>query len=196
MIADKLTHSILIVSSTDKGKYLIKNLLLDNYVNYQMRTLSDSSEARRELLQNDYDVVIINSPLQDELGDNLALHIKEETNSEVLLLLKNESYDVISDRVMDYGVLTITKPIIKALFFQTLNIAIATSNKRKEYELEVEKMKLKMDEIVLISKAKCILIEKNQMSEDEAHKYIEKTAMNTRKKRGEVAEEILKIYMK
>ena len=46
----------------------------------------------------------------------------------------------------------------------------------------------------IIDRAKCLLIAEKHMSEDEAHSYIEKKAMDTRRDRAEVAQEILDSY--
>ena len=45
-----------------------------------------------------------------------------------------------------------------------------------------------------MSRAKCALIENMKLTEAEAHKYIEKQAMNSRKTRRELAEDILRLY--
>ena len=62
--------------------------------------------------------------------------------------------------------------------------------------LESENMKLqkKIEEIRLIDRAKCILIQYLQMTEQQAHKYIEKQAMNLRQSKVSVAESLLKTY--
>ena len=49
----------------------------------------------------------------------------------------------------------------------------------------------KMEEIRIINRAKCLLIETRGMTEAEAHHYIEKEAMNSRRTREQVAEKIL-----
>ena len=59
---------------------------------------------------------------------------------------------------------------------------------------ENDKLKRMLGEIKLISRAKCVLVEKEFVTEEEAHKLIEKRAMETRKTRGEIAAEILKKY--
>ena len=55
-------------------------------------------------------------------------------------------------------------------------------------------MQRKIEEIRLIDRAKCILIQYLQMTEPQAHKYIEKQAMNLRQSRVQMAESILKTY--
>ena len=48
-----------------------------------------------------------------------------------------------------------------------------------------------LEKLRLVDRAKCYLIEKKGMTETEAHRLIEKGAMDTRRSRGEVAQEIL-----
>ncbi len=52
----------------------------------------------------------------------------------------------------------------------------------------------KIEDIGIIDRAKCVLIQVLHMTEEQAHKYIEKQAMNMRVPRRQVAEELLKTY--
>ena len=56
------------------------------------------------------------------------------------------------------------------------------------------KLEEKIEELKLVDRAKCALIIHEHMSEEEAHKHIEKTAMNQRRTRREIARAILDIY--
>ena len=51
-----------------------------------------------------------------------------------------------------------------------------------------------MEEFRIVARAKCILVEYLRMSEQQAHRYLEKKAMDTRKTRGTVAMEVLACY--
>ena len=55
-------------------------------------------------------------------------------------------------------------------------------------------MQEKMTDIRTINRAKWLLIENLNMSENDAHRYIEKQAMDTRSTRREVAEGIIRTY--
>ncbi len=184
--------SVLIVSGSDKGQYLLKNLLLEHHYGYQIKTCNSGSEARRELLNQSYDLVLINTPLQDEFGDKLAIHIKEQTNSEILIFMKNENYELTFDTIMKYAIFPVSKPISKDIALQAINLAKINTMKTKMFIEEKQKLEKKIEELKLVSKAKCALIEIKKMTEDEAHKYIEQEAMNQRCKRIEVALNILK----
>ena len=63
------------------------------------------------------------------------------------------------------------------------------------YPGHMTKAKRQMQEdIRLIDRAKCILIEYLNMTEKQAHKYIEKQAMDLRTTRRAVAESLLRTY--
>ena len=50
-----------------------------------------------------------------------------------------------------------------------------------------------MEDLRLISRAKMLLLENKGMTEPEAHRYLEKQAMDNGKKRTAVAEEIIRL---
>ena len=52
----------------------------------------------------------------------------------------------------------------------------------------------KIEEIRLVDRAKCALIQYLNLTEAQAHRYIEKQAMDLRLSRRQVAEAILKTY--
>lgn len=57
-----------------------------------------------------------------------------------------------------------------------------------------QKLQNKIDEIRLINRAKCVLIQCLSMTEQQAHRYIEKQSMDLRQSRSTTAESILKTY--
>ncbi|MDY3849924.1 MAG: ANTAR domain-containing protein, partial [Bullifex sp.] len=59
---------------------------------------------------------------------------------------------------------------------------------------ENERLRAKLEEVKLISQAKCLLIEKKGCSEEAAHHLIERRAMNSRISAKEAAGQILRIY--
>ena len=59
---------------------------------------------------------------------------------------------------------------------------------------ETASLKRKLDDTRIVTRAKLLLMSRLKMSEAEAHRYIEKTAMDTGSKRREVAESIIRTY--
>ena len=56
------------------------------------------------------------------------------------------------------------------------------------------KMQQKLKDIRIVDKAKCLLIQYEGMTEEDAHRRIEKQAMDRRLPKREIAEEILASY--
>lgn len=185
--------SALIVSGSDKSIVAFTEMLYSALINHIV-TLKSGGEARRLLLDRDFDLVIINAPLRDESGESLSRHIASKGVSQVILVVKSELFEEVSAHTEEDGILTITKPINKTLFWSALKLAKSASSRLKRMRAENSKLKQKIEDIRIIDRAKCILISYINMSEPEAHRYIEKQAMDMRTTKRVVAEGILKMY--
>ena len=157
-------------------------------------TLSSISEARRLLLERDFDLIIVNAPLRDETGEQFSRQVAIKGMAQVLLVVSSEHFEEISAICEDDGVLTIAKPIHRAVFWSALKLVKASQNRLKREQAENVKLKQKIEDIRLVDRAKCVLISHMNMSEKEAHRYIEKQAMDMRQTKREIAEGILKTY--
>ncbi len=189
----KATSSVLIVSGTEKGASVISEALTPGF--FSPATVAGSgSEARRLLLSRRFDLVIINSPLPDEIGLELSIYVSEKTYSSVILIVRGENFDTLSSRAEDYGVLTLVKPLSRQLLYQSLKLAVANRARLRLLEKENRKLQSKIEEVHVVNRAKWALIEYLKMSEDQAHHYIEKQAMDLRITMLAVAENILKTY--
>ena len=185
--------SALIVSNSKKIIESIAEILAQASVT-SISTVSNGGEARRMLIEKDFDLYIVNTPLPDEFGESLALNIASKGISVVILIVRAELYDEISEHVEDSGVITIARPISRSLFWNVLKLAIATHKKVKAFHDENTKLIQKMEDIKIVEKAKFVLISSLSLTESEAHRYIEKKAMDMRITRRKVAEEILRTY--
>lgn len=185
--------SVLIVSSSNKGIELLSQLI-NTWAVTKITSTSCSADTRRLINTVDYDLILINTPLKDEFGDELAVNITEMCSSGVILIIKNEMADNISAKVEDYGVLVVSKPIVRSLFYQALKLAIASKKRISGLKNENIFLQNKIEEIRLVTRAKCVLIQYLNMTEDQAHKYIEKQAMDMRSTRKDIAQDVLKNY--
>lgn len=185
--------SLLIVSSTMQAtEFLIQ--FLQGSMFQTIKTAKNSGEARRLLIEQEFDLIIIYSPLKDEYGDDLAIMIVENTTAAVILIVKGEMSDEISEKVEDFGVFVLARPLGKQLFYQAIKF-VGTSRKRIfGLKNENDKLYKKIEDIRLIDRAKCVLIQYLHITEPQAHRYIEKQAMDMRISKKEVAQGILKTY--
>ena len=193
MLFSKNEISILVVSLSDKIFETSEELLNGRFYTDIKRALS-ISEAKRLTLTTNFDIVIISAPLKDETGIEFALDLSSDNSTGVLLLIGSEYYDQVVDKVAEYGVLAMPKPISRHALYEALNLIAATNFRLKKLEHKNAKLAAKMEEIHIVNHAKWVLIDNLGISEEEAHKIIEKQAMDTRQTKREVAETVLKTY--
>jgi response regulator NasT len=186
-------ENALIVSCTGKTTALFTEMLNEVSVN-QITVLKSAGEARRILFDHDFDLVIVNSPLADESGENLSRHIASKSWSQVILAINSEHFDAVSAMCEDDGVLTISKPVNKDFFCSSLFLAKSAGNRIKRIQAENAQLKQKIEDIRIIDRAKCLLISYLNLSEQEAHRFIEKQAMDLRVPKRTIAEGIIKTY--
>lgn len=185
--------SVLIVSNTPTTLTIISRLLAARPVS-RLVPCAAAREARRELIDGAFDLVIIDAPLPDEGGDDLALYAAEKTASGVILLVPCNVIDDVAGDVEDAGVFVLPKPISPELFGQAAKLLVAYRARLMTLESENTKLHRKISEIRMVDRAKCVLIQTLGMTEAGAHRYIEKQAMDMRISRTEVAESVLKTY--
>ena len=186
-------YSVLLVSSSPKFNESMLALLPESRF-YPVAAVSDVSSARRRLLENKYDIVIINAPLPDDFGTRLALYICENSGAGVLLLVKAEHYPDINGRVSPFGVLALPKPTTSRAVSQSLQLLCGTRERLRRMEQKTASIEEKMGEIRIINRAKLLLMEQLKMTEKEAHRFIEKQAMDRCVTRITIAQSILSTY--
>lgn len=153
------------------------------------------AEARRTLIGRVFDLIVVNAPLCDETGEKFACDVAAEPLSSVILIVRSDIYEEMSARVEEFGVFTVARPLNRQLFWSVLKLAGAARAKAGRLHHETEQLKIKLEDVKTIDRAKCALMEYLHMSEQSAHKFIEKQAMDMRMSRREVAEGILKTYL-
>lgn len=185
--------SALLVSRGEKSNAFFTEMLSTASVS-QISALSTCGEARRLLMEREFDLVIINAPLPDESGESLARHIAVKGSSQVILVVKSEYYEEVSAITEEDGVLTVAKPVNRTIFWSALKLAKAAHARLRQVRSENSRLQQKLEDIRVVNRAKYLLISHLSMSEQEAHRYIEKQAMDLRATRRAVAEGILKTY--
>lgn len=184
---------ILLVSSSEKITESIGKLIKETG-EYQIYTVKSGVQARQIAFANEFNSVIINTPLSDEFGTDLAKNIATFSASCVIMIVKDEMANEVSYKYDSMGIVVVPKPISKQLFLQSFKLACAMHNRLLGLKSENSQLKVKIDEMKLIDRAKCVLIQYLGMTEPMAHRYIEKQAMDMRISKIKVAENILKTY--
>ena len=114
-----------------------------------------------------------------------------QTGAGILLLVKPEYYSDVSAQVTPCGVLTLQKPTSPQMMLQCMELLCGTRERLRRMEQKTATIEEKMAEIRLVNRAKWQLIDQRGMTEQDAHRYIEKQAMDRCVTRRAVAEDIL-----
>ncbi len=183
---------ILAVAASERSAEALTSLLKEKG-EYFITPCIGAAAARRLALDEEWDTIIINYPLSDEPGIDLAHMITSSTDSAVIMIMKEELIPIFSNDLAKSGILIVSKPVLKPILFQTIRLAETIKERLRAKDLEIKRLEGKLDDARIISKAKCCLIEKG-MKEHEAHKAIERTAMDRRITLRESAVLLLKKY--
>lgn len=139
-------------------------------------------------------VIIIDTPLSDGLSLDFATECAEKKFYAVLLLSKDDLFAQIKEKTSPYEVFTLSEKTEEAALLQSLIVLVSTAKKLQKIKNENNEQKDKAQELKFISRAKMILISSFGMNEEQAHKYIEQRAMESRKTRKAIAEGIINSY--
>lgn len=184
---------LLLINSNDKYKEPLLTLLHQCGLK-QIDLAYSGSEVRRLTQNQNYPMAIINTPLADEFGHELASYLSRKSGCLVLMLVKNEIADEMSVKVLHDGILVLAKPLNRGSFTQAIRLMTACAQRIRLLQGENEKLRTTLQQDRVISRAKCLLIERGGFSEEQAHHFLEQQAMNQRTTRYEVARDICAQY--
>lgn len=186
-------YSVLIVSASENFNTTLSSLLPESKYS-PMHFASSISSAKRFFAEQTVDFVIINSPLPDDIGTRFAIDACNSKSTVVLLMVRNELHPEIYDKVAEHGVFTLPKPTTKPSMVTALSWMSSARERLRNTEKKTLSIEEKMEEIRIVNRAKWLLIGELKMSEPEAHRYLEKQAMDRCITRREVAEEVIRTY--
>lgn len=186
-------YSILLVSATDTLTSAFSALLPESKYS-PIRTAANISSAKRILTEQTFDFVVVNTPLPDDFGTRFAIDVSAANQTVVLLLARNDIHPSVHDKAAEYGVFTLPKPISKPTILHALSWMESARERLRQSQKKTLSIEEKMAEIRQVNKAKWILISELKMSEPDAHRYIEKQAMDRCTTKKNIAEEIIKTY--
>lgn len=175
--------SIIIAFPKNEDAMSIKNALVRNgyEVNATCTTGAQAISIANEL---DGGIVLCGYRLLD-------MHFSELNNYlpkgfEMLLIASATKLEECTDN----NIVCLGMPIKMHDLLNTLQMMSYNYSKRKKKEKEKPKLRSEEDRLV-ITKAKQLLMERNNMSEEEAHRYLQKNSMDSGTNMVEMAEMIL-----
>lgn len=195
MLSEREPNNLLVVTASPKLTELLGEILPSRDVG-KLCAVSSCAEAKRAMLNAEYDIVVINSPLPDEFGSEFSLEVIKKGAAVAVLFSPRQMFEQVADKVEPEGVLVLPKPLGRETLSAAMRIASAMRRRLRAMERENRSLNAKMAEIRLVNRAKWALIESLGMTEEQAHRHIEKKAMDERISKGDAARAILRTYEK
>ena len=193
MLLIRHVYNVLLVSSA--GKLNTALLPCFDAERFEPVTVVDTvSRAQRMLAERDYDLVIINAPLPDDFGRRFAIDVCTDSGRVALLIVRSDIYDETCSAMTPHGVLVAKRPMERSVMEELLDVMCTVRERLRGVQKKTMTLEDKMAEIRQVNRAKWALIRACHMTEEEAHRYIQKQAMDLCVSKKEAAESILKTY--
>ena len=149
-----------------------------------------TSGAQVISIANELDSGIVVSGYRFSDMHYLQLHNYLPTGFEMLLVSSATKLEEVTNN----SIVCLSMPIKLNELLGTLQMMSVQYQRRRKRLLEKQKDRSKLrsgEEIATINRAKSLLMERNNMSEEEAHRYIQKTSMDTGTNMVETAQMLL-----
>ncbi len=183
----------LLISSSEQGASALGEMLKTE--GFKPITVSYTAFNAQQIAEREtFDLICINAPLADENGIELSRRFSATTRAGVVVVVPQKNADEVSDMLNKHGVLVIAKPINKHLFHHYLQFTDCFRTRIIKMERENEELKTMVEDLKIVDRAKLLLVTCLNMSEEQAHRYLEKQAMDLRVSRLEVAKQVIQTY--
>lgn len=162
----------LLISHSEQSAASLSQLLGSE--GYTEISVCQTSQEAKELANGEvFDLICVNAPLEKENGIELSKYFAGTTRSSVVIIVPQRNADYVNDALTEHGVLVIAKPVNKHLFHHFLQFTECFKMRMFRVIEENEKLKHMVADMKIINRAKFLLITCLNMSEDQAHRYLE-----------------------
>ena len=184
---------LIVCSKVELVKELRTLMIQQGYSPVEYSLSADA--ARRKVDIFEPDIILVNAPLQDELGIDFVLDVSDKTDAGIVMLAKHDFLDEMQFKLEKVGALILPKPINRMTLIQTARFAAQSRKSLRGLRMQKDDLEKKIQDRKVIEKAKWLLVERMNMTEPQAHRYIQKRAMDNRESQIKVAEEILETFV-
>ncbi len=154
--------------------------------------VSDGFDAIEACRQHKPDLVLLDIKMPLLNGIKAAKVIKEESLAESVVFLTAYSNKEFIDQAKEVGVMGyLVKPVDKASLLPVVELAISQGEEILQIKENIEELKGKLEKRKLISRAKGVLMDLENITEEEAYKRIRKLSMDKRCSMKEIAHIII-----
>lgn len=186
-------EKVLVVASSENMLNGIEALVLESGGKTVTKAASGSL-ARRLVLDEEWDAVVVNHPLKDDDAERFVQMVSEHSDATAILLVKSEHLQIVSKHLSDTPTIFVEKPVMKQIFFQAMHLANTMKTRLDVLKKRNAKLEAQLEDQKYISRAKIMLITSENLTEEQAHHRLERLSMDNRISKREAAKAILRMY--
>ena len=143
--------------------------------------------------QSPADLLIAAMPLSDGTGVEGIIDVAQRhPQLMTILLVRQEAFEQVTYQCRNQQIFVIAMPFKRQVLAEAASFMLRIRTVMDDKDKELVRLKKNLSEIRIITSAKIRLMQTRQMTEEEAHYYLEKEAMDRSLSKKEVAEEILR----
>ena len=101
-------RALIVSAGASSNEYLCARLTELGYT--RPLIVPSGAEARRRMLESDFELIVVNAPLPDEFGHDLCATAVEKTDAGVVFLVKAAAAEQLLTPMSEQGVLLVCKP--------------------------------------------------------------------------------------
>lgn len=185
---------ILMVAGSEKETGYLERMA-QKYTKLQAKVLGDYGQAKKELASGKYALCIVCLQAGTRAGQELIEYTADKLNCGIIVAVSDKLDKELIQYAKRHGAMVVKIPTSEGHFHQVVCDAYTSRQKIARILEENRKLAQELKDIRLVSRAKCLLIQEQRMSEEDAHHYIERQAMDQRIPKREVATKILHYYL-
>ena len=193
------TCNVLTAAGKEESIQLLRQILRSVSGAGQLRVLQAATleQIRRGVsgagAQAPADLLIAVMPLSDGTGVEGIIDVAQRhPQLMTILLVRQEAYEQVSYQCRNQQVFVIAMPFKRQVLAEAASFMLRIRTVMDDKDKELARLRKNLNEIRVITRAKLYLMQTRAMTEEEAHYYLEKEAMDRSLTKKEVAEEILR----
>lgn len=198
-------RNILIAGKNEKTCESISALLSDTDIKEHAENAKSVRNSNRIVCVTDgirarstdaksFDLIIISTPLEDEFGLDLAAELHGKSEAALIIITKGELAEEVQNKIKFTGAFVLGRPTSKAVLLQAVKFAEIAGENVKRLTEENRRLERRIEDIKITDRAKACLMQYLKLTEEQAHRHIQKQAMDLRITQRQAAENILLMY--
>ena len=157
---------------------------------YEVSTASDGMTIRSIDLSR-FDYIFISSPLENENGLELLTELRARTAAHLIAIVREEASEAAAKRLSQVGAFVITKPVYKSSLMQAIRFFDTHAENEPRLRARIAELEQQSGQQKVISRAVLTVMTKENLSESEAYRRLQKLSMDLNVPLYEVAADIL-----